>query len=76
MLALALDTSTPVLSSALVEWSDGELRVLATRQVGPPEITSTVVPGLFDELLAEAGRTINDLQAVVTGVARLTRRTR
>jgi tRNA threonylcarbamoyladenosine biosynthesis protein TsaB len=68
MLALALDTSTPVLSAALVEWREGELEVLATRQVGPPEITSTVVPGLFDELLAEAGRTISQLQVVVTGV--------
>ena len=65
---LALDTSTPVLSAALVEWSGGALTVLSTRQVGPPEITSTVVPGLFDELLSEAGRSIDQLQAVVTGV--------
>jgi tRNA threonylcarbamoyladenosine biosynthesis protein TsaB len=67
-LALALDTSTPVLSSALVVWEAHGLRVLATREAGPPQITSTLMPGLFDELLTEAGFTLGDVQVLVSGL--------
>jgi tRNA threonylcarbamoyladenosine biosynthesis protein TsaB len=60
-LALALDTSTPTLSCTLVRRTDRGLDVLATREVGPPAIVSTLVPGLFDELLRDAGATLDDV---------------
>ena len=67
-LALALDTSTPVLSCALLEHDARALRILATRASGPPVIVSTLVPSLFDEMLCEAGRTFKDLSLLVAGL--------
>lgn len=67
-LALALDTSTPTLSCALVALEGRTVTVLATREAPPPAITSTLVPGAFDELLAEAGARLDDLRFVIAGV--------
>ena len=67
-LVLSLETSTPVLSCALLERSPGGLRLLGLRSVAPPAVVSTLVPGLFDTLLTEAGASSADLGAVVTGL--------
>jgi tRNA threonylcarbamoyladenosine biosynthesis protein TsaB len=67
-IALALDTSTPVLSAAIVAEEGEVYRVLATRSAGPPQVTSTLVPGVFDELLAEATLKQADISVLVTGI--------
>ncbi len=67
-LALALDTSTPVLSCALVERDATGMRVLATRSAGPPAVVSTVVPSLFDELLSEAQRSMDEVAVALAGL--------
>lgn len=67
ILVLSLDTSTPWMSAALLAWEPGRCRVLATREAGPPQVVSTLVPSVFDELLAEAGRTKSELRALVVG---------
>lgn len=67
-LALALDTSTPTLSCALLALEPTGIRLLGTREVPPPAIVSTLVPGLFEELLGEAGATVADVGVVVSGV--------
>jgi tRNA threonylcarbamoyladenosine biosynthesis protein TsaB len=66
-LALALDTSTPTLSCALVSFDGREVTVLATREAAPPAVTSTLVPGFFDELLAEAGAQLADVRIAIAG---------
>lgn len=67
-LALSLDTSTPFLSAALVSVQGGRTEVLASRFVSPPAVTSTLVPGVFDELLAEAGATLGSVELFVAGL--------
>jgi len=67
-LVLALETSTPQLSCALLERTSTQLRVLGVRAVSPPAVVSTLVPGLFDELLQEAGARRADLGVVVSGL--------
>lgn len=65
--ALALDTCTPYLSAALVREESGVTRTLATRMHAPPAIVSTLVPGVFDELLTEAHLTLADVDVFVAG---------
>ena len=67
-LVLSLDTSTPTLSCALLSYEGGIVEVLETRQAAPPAIVSTLVPGLFDEMLLSAGATIGDVGVVVSGL--------
>jgi tRNA threonylcarbamoyladenosine biosynthesis protein TsaB len=67
-LALSLDTSTPFLSAALVSVHGTRTEVLATRFVGPPAITSTLVPGVFDEMLAETGTKLEAVDLFVAGL--------
>ena len=43
LFALALDTSTPTLSAALVLLEGGVVSTLATREAPPPAVTSTVL---------------------------------
>lgn len=66
--ALSLDTSTPVLSCALLERLPGALRLAAIREAGPPQVTSTLVPGAFDELLEEAGARQDEIDVLVSGL--------
>lgn len=67
-LVLALDTSTPVLSAALLRRDGARLEILATRAVPPPTVSSTQVPGVFDELLADAGARIDDVGVLAAGL--------
>ncbi|MFM2152738.1 MAG: hypothetical protein RL199_1173 [Pseudomonadota bacterium] len=67
-LVLSLDTSTPVLSCALLTRDGGALRLLGRRSAAPPAVVSTLVPGLFQELLDDAGGRIEDVGAVVAGL--------
>jgi tRNA threonylcarbamoyladenosine biosynthesis protein TsaB len=67
-LVLALDTSTPALSCALLSRSGDGVRVLGVREASPPAVVSTLVPGLFDELLREAGATLDDVGVLVSGL--------
>lgn len=67
-LVLALDTSTPRLTTALLRRNGTSLTVLATREAAPPTIVSTLVPGVFGELFAEAGVSRDDLAVLVTGL--------
>jgi tRNA threonylcarbamoyladenosine biosynthesis protein TsaB len=68
-LILALDTSTPVLSCALLRRENAlEIEVLQTRRAAPPAVVSTLVPGLFDEMLAASGAKLDDVGVVVAGL--------
>ena len=67
-LVLALDTSTPTLSCALLSRSSEGIRVLDTRNARPPAVVSTLVPGLFDEMLRGAGASLDDVGVLVSGL--------
>lgn len=67
-LVLSLDTSTPWMSAALLSQDASGLTVLATREAGPPQIVSTLIPGVFDELLAAAGKDRSQVGALVVGL--------
>jgi tRNA threonylcarbamoyladenosine biosynthesis protein TsaB len=67
-LVLALDTSTPRLSCALLRRDDAGVAVLGTRESEPPEIVSTLVPLAFEELLQDAGATLDDVGVLVAGL--------
>ncbi len=67
-LILSLDTSTPTLSCALLAHDAGAVEVLETRQAAPPAVVSTLVPGLFDEMLKAAGAGIDDVGVAVCGL--------
>lgn len=67
-LALALDTSTPTLSCALLERDAAGVRVIDARSERPPAVVSTLVPGLFEEMLRAAGASIGDVGVVVSGL--------
>jgi tRNA threonylcarbamoyladenosine biosynthesis protein TsaB len=66
---LSLDTSTPLLSAALVrQTADGRSILLASREDAPPVVTSTLVPSVFEELLAEASLRLDDVDVFATGL--------
>ena len=67
-LVLSLDTSTPSMSAALLSQDESGLTVLATRDAGPPQVVSTLIPGVFDELLAEAGAQADQVGVLVVGL--------
>lgn len=68
MLVLALDTATPVLVAGVARWSAAGAEVLAERAVPSgnrhAELLTPAVQGALDD----AGLTIGDLGAVVTGL--------
>ena len=69
MLVLALDTATPTLVAGLADWSQhGETEVLAERAVPSgmrhAELLTPAITGVLDD----AGLTMGDLGAVVTGL--------
>ncbi|MGY1635117.1 tRNA (adenosine(37)-N6)-threonylcarbamoyltransferase complex dimerization subunit type 1 TsaB [Geodermatophilus sp. SYSU D00742] len=69
MLVLALDTATPTLVAGLARWSpDGATEVLAERAVPSGNRHAELLTVAVTEVLAEAGRTVADLDAVVTGL--------
>ncbi|MBB3084876.1 tRNA (adenosine(37)-N6)-threonylcarbamoyltransferase complex dimerization subunit type 1 TsaB [Geodermatophilus sabuli] len=69
MLVLALDTATPTLVAGLARWSpDGGPEVLAERTVPSGNRHAELLTVAVTEVLAEAGRAVTDLDAVVTGL--------
>lgn len=68
MLLLGLDTATLTLSAALVEREGGVDRLVERVVVPPPKHHSTVLPGVLEEMLERAGRSIRDVAAVVVGL--------
>jgi tRNA threonylcarbamoyladenosine biosynthesis protein TsaB len=65
---LALDTSTLMLSLALVEREGEGVRVLEHVVVGPPRKQSEVLPGIVGELLARHGVALKSLEGVAIGL--------
>lgn len=65
---LALDTSTLMLSMALVEREGEDVRVLEHVVLGPPQKQSEVLPGAVGELLARHGATLKGLEGLAVGL--------
>jgi tRNA threonylcarbamoyl adenosine modification protein YeaZ len=69
VLVLALDTATPTLVVGLARWSaDAAPEVLAERAVPSGNRHAELLTPTVREVLAEAGRAMADLEAVVTGL--------
>jgi tRNA threonylcarbamoyladenosine biosynthesis protein TsaB len=66
---LALDTSTLVLSLAIVRRAaSGEFEPVAAFDQGPPQKQSEMLPGAIDELLRRAGVALKDLEGIAVGI--------
>ena len=69
MLVLALDTATPTLVAGLARWTrDGGAEVLAERAVPSGTRHAELLTPAISGVLADAGLTMADLDAVVTGL--------
>ena len=69
MLVLALDTATPTLVAGLGRWSfDAGIEVLAERAVPSGNRHAELLTPAITGVLADAGLTMADLDAVVTGL--------
>ena len=69
MLVLALDTSSPALSCALVELRDARVaRVLAESLHLPPERHGDLLPAALLALPAQAGLSLDDVQGLAVGL--------
>ena len=69
MLVLALDTATPTLVAGLARWvPDGRTEVLAERAVPSGTKHAELLTPAIQGALAEAGLTLADVEAVVTGL--------
>ncbi|TFV88236.1 tRNA (adenosine(37)-N6)-threonylcarbamoyltransferase complex dimerization subunit type 1 TsaB [Blastococcus sp. CT_GayMR16] len=69
MLVLALDTATPTLVAGLANWSqDGATEVLAERAVPSGTRHAELLTPAIAGVLADAGLTMGNLEAVVTGL--------
>ena len=69
MLVLALDTATPTLVAGLVRWTAGaDAEVLAERAVPSGTRHAELLTPAITGVLADAGLTMGDLDAVVTGL--------
>lgn len=68
MMVLALDSSTPTLSLALVRWREGRPEVLAERSEQHVAQHGQRLPAAIEALLAEAGRTLDDLGGCAVGI--------
>jgi tRNA threonylcarbamoyl adenosine modification protein YeaZ len=69
VLVLALDTATPTLVVGLARWSaDGSTEVLAERAAESGNRHAELLTPAVRDVLAEAGVTMADLDAVVTGL--------
>lgn len=68
MLVLALDTATPAVTAGLVELDpDGAIRTLATRVTVDARAHGELLTPHTREVLAEAGRSFGDIDALVCG---------
>jgi tRNA threonylcarbamoyl adenosine modification protein YeaZ len=69
VLVLALDTATPTLVAGLADWSErGATQVLAERAVPSGNRHAELLTPTITSVLDDAGRTMGDLDAVVTGL--------
>lgn len=69
MLVLALDTATPTLLAGVARWTpDGGAEVLAERAVPSGTKHAELLTPAITAVLADAGLTMGDLGAVVTGL--------
>jgi tRNA threonylcarbamoyl adenosine modification protein YeaZ len=69
VLVLALDTATPTLVAGLARWSaDGGTEVLAERAVLSGNRHAELLTPAIRGVLADAGRAMADLDAVITGL--------
>ena len=69
MLVLALDTATPTLVAGLADWSQhGVTEVLAERAVPSGNRHAELLTPAISSVLDDAGLTMGDLDAVVTGL--------
>jgi tRNA threonylcarbamoyl adenosine modification protein YeaZ len=69
VLVLALDTATPTLVAGLARWSaDGDTEVLAERAVPSGTKHAELLTPAIRGVLADAGLSLADVQAVVTGL--------
>ncbi|UOY01092.1 tRNA (adenosine(37)-N6)-threonylcarbamoyltransferase complex dimerization subunit type 1 TsaB [Blastococcus sp. PRF04-17] len=69
MLVLALDTATPTLVAGLARWSGGaDVEVLADHAVPSGNRHAELLTPAIEQVLAEAGLGVGDLDAVVTGL--------
>ncbi|MFD2090236.1 tRNA (adenosine(37)-N6)-threonylcarbamoyltransferase complex dimerization subunit type 1 TsaB [Blastococcus deserti] len=69
MLVLALDTATPTLVAGLARWSPGAgTEVLAERTLPSGNRHAELLTPAIQDLLADAGTTMADVDAVVTGL--------
>jgi len=65
---LALDSSTQTLSLALVEWRDGRAKTVASREQLGVAQHGRRLPGAIEELLAEAGQSLDALTGCALGI--------
>ncbi|WNV74907.1 tRNA (adenosine(37)-N6)-threonylcarbamoyltransferase complex dimerization subunit type 1 TsaB [Geodermatophilus sp. DSM 44513] len=68
MLVLALDTATPTLVAGLARWSADGAEVLAERAVPSGTRHAELLTGTVTDVLRDAGVTLADVAAVVTGL--------
>ena len=69
MLVLALDTATPTLVVGLARWAPGtDVEVLAERSLASGNRHAELLAPTVGAVLEEAGRSMGDLDAVVTGL--------
>lgn len=68
MLVLALDTATPTLVAGVARWSSGATQVLAERAVPSGTKHAELLTPAIRAALDDAGVTLADLAAVVTGL--------
>jgi tRNA threonylcarbamoyl adenosine modification protein YeaZ len=69
VLVLALDTATPTLVAGVARWAPGQgIQVLAERAVPSGNRHAELLTPAVQGALADAGRTLADLDAVVTGL--------
>jgi tRNA threonylcarbamoyladenosine biosynthesis protein TsaB len=68
MLVLALDTSSPATSCALVEVGSGRAKVLAEELTLPPVKAGDVLPDILQTLCTRAGRGFADVSALAVGL--------
>jgi tRNA threonylcarbamoyl adenosine modification protein YeaZ len=69
VLVLALDTATPTLVAGLADWAEhGGTRVLAERAMPSGNRHAELLTPAIESVLEDAGRTMGDVDAVVTGL--------
>jgi tRNA threonylcarbamoyl adenosine modification protein YeaZ len=68
VLVLALDTSTPAVTAALAEVTDGGMEGVGERRTVDPRAHGELLAPQVAALLADAGATVRDLGSIVVGL--------